>query len=233
MNASNRQTLTYLQDTYRFQIRTTVIAAGKLEDGRPWIAVRDSIAHPQGGGQPADVAEVAGRTVSPQRYRGDNPALQVVLVAEIDDASPLPQPDEGVDLAIDATARLLHAALHTAGHIVDASVRRRGFAHIVSNHFPGQARIEFTAMEQIAVPEAFVVDVQAELDQAVKDDLPIDSYEENGRRFVRIGDVSVDECGGTHLARTSQIGDAVVKSAKVKKGRLKVGYSAECLLARD
>ena len=212
----------YLDDTYATEVGTTVIAAA-LHDERRWLAVRDNIVHPQGGGQPADIATVNGAASSVVRVQHEQPLI--ALVPELP-AGELPSVGEPVSVAVDRAARLEHAALHTAGHLVDAAVRARGFRHIVSNHFPGQARIEFEAGTALEDAEGFVAAVQADVHAVIDKDLPVETYWMDGRRYVRIDEFSLDECAGTHISSLAELGDLVVRSAKVKKGRLKVGYSA-------
>lgn len=212
----------YLDDTYLVRAVSAIVRAG-LRDGQQWVVLQDNIFHPQGGGQPADRGWVAGVEVKPVHMIDNGTWIAVeaaeglVLTAELGVL---------VETAIDEDTRLLHAALHTAGHLVDAATRRRGFVHIVSNHFPSQARIEF---EESGSPigEEFISGIQAEVDAAIADDLAVTSETSpDGRRVIRIGDFSVDECGGTHVAHLSELEGVVVRSAKVKKGRLKVGYQA-------
>lgn len=219
----------YLCDTYLTCTVSTIVRAG-VKDGRQWVVFRENIFHPQGGGQPADRGWVAGVEVRPV-HMVDNGSW-VAVEAEEDLKVPAGLGDH-VETAIDEDARLLHAALHTAGHLVDAATRRRGFVHIVSNHFPGQARIEF---ETSGTPrgEELIASVQAEVDAAITGDLAVTSeISPDGRRIIRIGDFSVDECGGTHVAHLSELDGVVVRSAKVRKGRLKVGYQAAYKKSND
>jgi alanyl-tRNA synthetase len=223
MSEQDEQTHLYLDDTYLVNIMSTVVRTGE-RDGSPWAAVRDNIFHPQGGGQPADRGWVGEVEVRPVMVVDEECTwMAVVAIGE----QPLQaQVGDKVWTRVDEDARLTHAALHTAGHLVDAATRRRGFTHLVSNHFPGQARIEFDAGGR-TVDEEFIAGVQTDVDDAIARDLEVTAeVSPEGRRAIRIGDVSVDECGGTHVARLSELDGVLIRSAKIKKGRLKVGYEA-------
>ena len=131
----------YLDDTYLEQVDTQVIALGE-RDGTPWAAVEHCLFHPQGGGQPADRGWLEDTEIIPVRDRESG--LVVVMAPE---GGCLPSFAEGqqVRARIDLQARTAHAALHTAGHLVEAVGRLQGWEMTGSNHFPGQARIEFQA----------------------------------------------------------------------------------------
>ena len=123
----------YLRDTYRFEAKTRVVATGRA-DGRAWVMTAENLFHPQGGGQPADLGWVDDLTVTPRRHEG---TASVIAVATAE--SELESISEGqtVEVRVDRDARLLHAALHTAGHLVEAAGRTRGWSWVSHSHFPG------------------------------------------------------------------------------------------------
>ncbi|WP_181188212.1 hypothetical protein [Actinopolyspora mortivallis] len=221
-SAVSHQRSVYLDDTYTTEVVTRVIARG-VRDERRWLAVRDNIVHPQGGGQPSDVTSLNG---IPSTVVRDPEGEPLVALAPDEPMEAWPEIGERVTVSVDRARRLENAALHTAGHLVDAAVRLRDYKHIVSNHFPGQARIEFEATEPLTDAEQFVAAVQSDVDTVVEKNLDVAAYWADGRRYVRIGDFSLDECAGTHVSNLREIRDLLVRSAKVKKGRLKVGYTA-------
>ncbi|MGI3199367.1 hypothetical protein ACRJ4W_13500 [Streptomyces sp. GLT-R25] len=118
-----------------------MIAVGE-KGGTPWAAVEHCLFHPQGGGQPADRGWLEGTEIIPVRDRESG-----LVVATVPGGGSLPLLTEGqkVRARIDLRARTAHAALHTAGHLVEAVGRMQGWEMVASNHFPGQARIEFQA----------------------------------------------------------------------------------------
>ncbi|MEW1643896.1 metal-dependent hydrolase [Streptomyces sp. NPDC091219] len=217
----------YLDDTYLEQLDTRVIAVGE-RDGAPWAAVEDCLFHPQGGGQPADRGWVADVEVVPVRESG----LVVVVAAE---GGVLPEfaVGERVRARIDLAVRTAHAALHTGGHLVEAVGRARGWEMVASNHFPGQSRVEFQAPDgdgRLADPEgreAVTAELRAAVAAAVADDLPVGArWLPGGRREVSLGALHSAPCGGTHVRRLGDLADVVLPTLKVKKGRVRVSYSA-------
>lgn len=110
---------------------------------------------------------------------------------------------------------LLHAALHQilgehalqAGSVVDPSRLRFDFSH-----FQAVTREELQQIED-KVNEFILADVQgnvtiANIDEARKMGATALFGEKYGNevRVVRMGDISIELCGGTHLQHTSQVG---------------------------
>jgi len=224
------QVSVYLQDTYLTEATTAVAATGRFDDGTAWIAVRDNPLHPQGGGQPADRGWVNDCEVVPVRQADSG---LVVARAHQESTRGVDGLAEGdaVVVRVDAELRRLHAALHTAGHLVEAAGRTFGWELAGSIHFPGQARIEFTPGAG-AVPEPHLREEAAErlnawIAAAIADDVPVSAdHDADGRRVVRLGGLHSAPCGGTHVRSLGMLDEATVTAVKVKKGRIKVSYSA-------
>ncbi|MFI0730653.1 metal-dependent hydrolase [Streptomyces sp. NPDC021225] len=223
------QISTYLDDTYLEQADTRVIAVGH-RDGAPWVAVEHCPFHPQGGGQPADRGWLEDAKIVPVRDRESG-----LIVAMAPEGGSLPLFAEGqqVRARIDPKARMAHAALHTAGHLVEAVGRMQGWEMVSNNHFPGQARIEFQVPEtetRLADPdgrgEATAI-LRASVAVAIADDLPVFArYEGEGRRVVHLHDLHAAPCGGTHVRSLGDLAEVVLPTLKVKKGRVRVSYTA-------
>lgn len=218
----------YLDDTYLEQVDTTVIAVGE-RDGAPWAAVEDCLFHPQGGGQPADRGWLEGVEIVPVR---DHESGLVVATAAVDRGLPPLAVGERVRARIDLEARMLHAALHTAGHLVEAVGRSQGWEMAGSIHFPGQARIEFQAPHadaRLGDPdgrEEVTAALREGVAAAVADDLPVSArYLPDGRRVVRLDSLHAAPCGGTHVRSLGDLAELVLPTLKVKKGRIRVSYS--------
>jgi Ser-tRNA(Ala) deacylase AlaX len=219
----------YVDDTYLEQVDTRVIAVGE-KDGTPWAAVEHCLFHPQGGGQPADRGWLQDVEVVPVR---DRESGLVVATAAAGGGLPELAVGEWVRARIDLEARLLHAALHTAGHLVEAVGRTQGWEMVGSIHFPGQARIEFQAPPsdaRLADPEGreeVTAVLRAAVAAAVADDLPVSArYLPDGRREVHLDALHSAPCGGTHVRSLGDLADVVLPTLKVKKGRIRVSCTA-------
>ncbi|WP_327433937.1 MULTISPECIES: metal-dependent hydrolase [unclassified Streptomyces] len=223
------QVSTYLKDTYRDQADTQVIAVGSRE-GAPWVAVADCLFHPQGGGQPADRGWLDGSEVVPVRDHESG-----LIVARAPEGAGLPVFTEGqpVKARIDLEARKTHAALHTAGHLIEAAGRAQGWTCAGNIHFPGQARIEFTADRpdaRLADPqgrEELTAALRETVAAAIAEDLPVTAdHGEQGQRIVRLGTLHAAPCGGTHVRSLADLAEVALPTLKVKKGRIRVSYTA-------
>ncbi|WP_329352715.1 metal-dependent hydrolase [Streptomyces sp. NBC_01261] len=219
----------YLDDTYLEHVDTRVIAVGE-RDGTPWAAVEHCLFHPQGGGQPADRGWLGDAEVVPVRDRESG-----LVVATAAEGGGLPDlaVGEWVRARIDLRERMLHAALHTAGHLVEAVGRSQGWEMVGSIHFPGQARIEFRAPHtdaRLGDPdgrEEATAALRAAVARAVADDLPVFArYLPDGRRVVHLDTLHSAPCGGTHVRSLGDLADVVLPTLKVKKGRVRVSYTA-------
>ncbi|MFI6254377.1 metal-dependent hydrolase [Streptomyces sp. NPDC051016] len=224
------QVKTYLEDTYAGQADTRVIAVGQ-HDGRPWAAVENCLFHPQGGGQPADRGWLEDVEIVP--VRDEQPGLIVAVPASGDAAWPEFTAGQPVRARIDMETRLTHAALHTAGHLVEAAGRAQGWELAGNNHFPGQARIEFTAPRpdpRLAEPEGreeVLAELRKAVAAAIAENLPVTAEADSaGMRVVSLASLHSAPCGGTHVGSLADLHDLVLPALKVKRGRIKVSYSA-------
>ncbi|MFJ9967591.1 metal-dependent hydrolase [Streptomyces avermitilis] len=134
---------------------------------------------------------------------------------------------------IDLQTRAAHAALHTAGHLVEAVGRMQGWETVGSNHFPGQARIEFQAPQtdaRLADPEGreeVSAALRAAAAAAVADDLSVFARcLADGRRVVHLDALHAAPCGGTHVRTLGDLAEVVPPTLKVKKGCIRVSYTA-------
>ncbi|MEV6669116.1 alanyl-tRNA synthetase [Streptomyces sp. NPDC051162] len=215
-----RQRHSYLEDTYRFTAETQVIDAGDGEQGS-WVTLAENIFHPQGGGQPSDIGTVNGAEAGPFRVLdGDVPVVRLACGEKF---------EVGTDVtsAVDPELRRRHAALHTCGHVVDGFIRATGLKHKVSNHFPGQARIEFELGDTKPDLDRLAASVEESTRAAIESNRKVFATDRGDQRIITVDGLGEDPCGGTHVTSLSLLTGFSLRSVKTKGGILKVGYTVD------
>jgi alanyl-tRNA synthetase len=137
-----------------------------------------------------------------------------------------------VHAAIDAHRRLAIMRNHTATHLLQAALRRVVGTHIAqqgSSVEPEGFRFDFANPEPLT-PEK-ILEVERLVQKEILNDTPVETREmplEEARnlgaiapfgekygalvRVVKIGDFSLEFCGGTHCRRTSEVGFFLILS---------------------
>jgi alanyl-tRNA synthetase len=182
-------------------------------DGRYAVELDRTLFHPQGGGQPADGGWIGGIAVENVLARGD---CVVHLLSQ-------PLPPGEVSIEVDAASRRLHTRLHSAGHLIGLAGEQLGWQPIKAHHWPGEGRVIFVAGESSTLPEAEAL--QAKIAGWIAEDLLRRLTLEGGLRQVGFGEQRSYPCGGTHVARLSEIGDVEITQLKLKKGQMVVSYT--------
>lgn len=232
--------LSYFEDTYKFKDLAMIRATGKDESG-PFIILNQTIFYPQGGGQPSDSGKIEVDSI-------DIPIHTVKCInSEIrhytdQDYSYLVG-HEAV-CYIDHEKRLLHARLHTSGHLI-SNIIEKLYPHwqaVKGHHFPDQCYVEFSskkASSEDISPEL----VQKEIEHFVKQDCLLSYHQVSGpqlrevcpnipyaipsdqlMRIIRIGDFPFSPCGGTHVKSLKEIEGLEITKYKIKNKSLKINY---------
>lgn len=220
-------TFLFREDAYLASTPAVVVAVSDAG-----VTLDQTIFYATSGGQPGDTGRVvrADGTVLPVigtiHPDGDKSAILHQLAP---DGPPL-QVGEAVTLELDWERRLKLMRMHTALHLVTVVL-----PYPITGAAVGEdkGRVDFNLPE---VPDA--AEVEAQLNELVARDLPVTTEwitdEElaanpglvksmnvkppmgMGRvRLVRIGDVDLQPCGGTHVASTGEIGR--LKIGKIEK----------------
>ncbi|MBA2389331.1 MAG: alanine--tRNA ligase [Geodermatophilaceae bacterium] len=159
---------------------------------------------------------------------------------------------------VDVSRRRAISRAHTATHLIHRAVRKAlgdSAAQAGSLNAPGRLRFDFTTPS--AVPPSVLADVQDEVNSVLLDDLEVRAFlatqaearrigalalfgEKYGDevRVVEIGDYARELCGGTHAARSGQLGMVQLLSeasigAGVRRVEALVGMDAFRFLARE
>ena len=179
--------------------------------------------HPQGGGQKGDRGWIGDAEVYDVRQAEDGDIDHYVRSADG------LNPQQTYPFAVDPEWRQLNARYHSGGHLL-ASVCENLFPGVVGvngHHWPGEARVEFTGAELERVT-ARLDRLQTEIESAVAADGPVDVVgDPYDNRAIRMGEFSPIPCGGTHVASTAEIGPVKLRSAKIKSGKLRIGYELQ------
>ncbi|HVB44353.1 MAG TPA: alanine--tRNA ligase [Streptosporangiaceae bacterium] len=159
---------------------------------------------------------------------------------------------------IDIDRRRAISRSHTATHLVHRAFRGalgESAAQAGSENSPGRFRFDFTAIG--AVPAAVLADVEDEVNEVLINDLDVRAFhtsitqaramgalalfgEKYGEqvRVVEVGDYSRELCGGTHVARSGQLGLIKIMGENsigsgVRRVEALVGIDAFRFLARE
>ena len=159
---------------------------------------------------------------------------------------------------IDTERRRALSRSHTATHLVHRALRDalgESAAQAGSENSPGRLRFDFTA--QAAVPLSVLRDTEDEVNEVLVNDLDVHAFytsQEEARemgalalfgekygdrvRVVEVGDYSRELCGGTHVARSGQLGLIKVLGESsigsgVRRIEALVGMDAFRFLARE
>jgi alanyl-tRNA synthetase len=159
---------------------------------------------------------------------------------------------------IDIERRRALSRSHTATHLIHQALRDalgESAAQAGSENAPGRLRFDFTA--QAAVPLSVLRDTEDEVNEVLVNDLDVRAFyttQQEARelgalalfgekygdqvRIVEVGDYSRELCGGTHVARSGQLGLVKVLGEQsigsgVRRIDALVGIDAFRFLARE
>jgi misacylated tRNA(Ala) deacylase len=220
----------FREDAYRRETPATVVFA----DARG-IALDRTVFYPQGGGQPGDQGELAvegGATIPIVNtiYDADR---KTILHVPSDGAAP-PASGAGVIARIDWQRRYKRMRAHTALHLLSVVL-----PYPVTGGSVGDAegRLDFDCEapldkgeverklnELIAldahVGQRWITDEELDANPALVKTMSVKPPRGSGKiRLVAIEAMDLQPCGGTHVARTGEIGRASVIQIE-KKGRI-------------
>ncbi|QLG28516.1 alanine--tRNA ligase [Halorarum halophilum] len=232
----------YYDDQDRTEFEAVVLDVFDREDGYD-VVLDQTMFYPEGGGQPADRGTLstddATAEVSDVQIRGG-----VILHRTDED----PGKGEFVRGQIDGERRGRLMAHHTATHIVGAAAREVLGAHVRqagAQKGLDSSRLDVSHYERISRED--VEEIERVANELVRENRPVkqdwpdrhDAQSEYGFdlyqggippgeqiRVITVGD-DVQACGGTHVARTGDIGVIkVLKTEPVQDGVERIVFAA-------
>ena len=220
----------FRDDAYQTSAPARVIA---LND-RGGVILDQSIFYPTSGGQPGDSGRLVwqgGETAIATAVKGDGDT--VVLVPA--DGAPLPPVGSEVSQEIDWNRRFGHMRVHTALHLLSVVIPLPVTGGSISE---AKGRLDFDMetppedkealadalntiiARDLAVTEDWITEAELDANPGLVKTMSVQPPRGAGRiRLIRIGteaeQVDLQPCGGTHVARTGEIGR--IRLGKIEK----------------
>ena len=248
----------YLDDSQLLECSSKLTALSKAEDGRHGeyrVRVDQTVFHPQGGGQPADT----GTIIFPEGKLFDVKFVQSHPDGDVDHFGDFAEKgvfddvsrhkpcgtEINVTLSVDKKRRMENIRLHSAGHIMDAALKRLGYWNRVKSgkgyHFPDNPYVEYsgelTAEEMDTLPSILTAEVARIVEEAIPTNIFMEERDAAAElcgidtsgypHVVRIVDVAGHPCpcGGTHVKTTKELGGLDVLKCKKKKKNIRISYA--------
>jgi misacylated tRNA(Ala) deacylase len=226
----------YETDAYARQVEASVIEVDEEANG---VLLERTVFYPGGGGQPADIGALVGDSGGSWRVTGAKKRDRDVWHA-IEEASELPAVDTKVSAEIDWERRYQLMRTHSALHVLCGVVWRDHGASVTGGNMEplsGRMDFEFETMsgelvgeierrvnEEIAVDREIRVAILPREEAFAIPDLirtKINLLPEgiSEVRTIEIEGLDLQADGGTHVARTSEIGRVRVTGYE-SKGRI-------------
>ncbi|HLL68449.1 MAG TPA: alanine--tRNA ligase [Micromonosporaceae bacterium] len=252
----------YAQVTQESQVRALLdgsgsVLAGAGEGDTVELVLDGTPFYAEGGGQQPDhgVITVGGGRV--EVYDVQQP-LPGVIVHRVRVVTGEVRPGEGAYAEIDVQRRRAISRAHTATHLVHQTMRNflgESATQAGSLNAPGRLRFDFNTPG--AVPPGVLHDVEQQVNEVLLSDLEVHAFltslDEARKlgamalfgekysdevRVVEVGDYARELCGGTHAARSGQLGLVKILSessigAGVRRVEALVGLDAFSYLARE
>jgi misacylated tRNA(Ala) deacylase len=225
-------TLLFRDDAYLPAAEATVVGV----NDRRGIILDRTVFYATGGGQPGDTGRLERAGAAPiaiaTAVYGEDKREVVHVPAEAD---ALPEPGETVRAALDWERRYRHMRIHTGLHLlsvvlpfpvtggsIGAEEGRLDF-DLEGGEVPAKEAIEERLNALVAadhaVSQEWITDNELLANPGLVKTMKVKPPMGSGRvRLVRIGDIDLQPCGGTHVRSTGEIGRLVIGKIE-SKGR--------------
>lgn len=223
----------YHDDAYlrRFDANLLAITTHRSS---PALILDQTAFYPEAGGQLGDRGTLGGVTITDTQELDDGTIVHLFTGAP-------PTVGERVTGELDWQRRRQHMAQHTAQHLLSGALLDRAQAPTASARL-GETSLTIDVTRD-RVPEADLAAAEDLANDLIDDDLAIrawfpepdelaalklrrDPKVSERIRVIAIGDFDYSPCGGTHCARTSQLGALRITGAERYKGMTRVTFAA-------
>jgi alanyl-tRNA synthetase len=228
----------YYTEPARLEFDASVVAAGTA-DGRPTAVLDRTAFYPTSGGQPHDVGTLGGVDVL-DVIEDDAGEIRHVLGAPLAAGT-------SVHGTIDAARRFDHTQQHTGQHILSAAFDRLLGARTVGFHLG--AVLSTLDLDKVLSPES-MARAESEANRVVWENRPVrvrfataeeaarlplrkDPVRSGPLRLIEVDDFDLSACGGTHVARTGEIGLIAVRSLEKFRGGVRLEFACGARALRE
>ncbi len=231
--------LIFLDDAYARRCDARVVGVETLESGDVAVRLDQTVFYAEGGGQPGDAGVLAwegGEAAVARTVKGAAPDDVLHLLAE---GAPPPPEGAAVSAEIDWDLRWPRMRVHTALHLLSVVIplpvtggqigEGKGRLDFDMPEAPEdkaalEERLNALILEDHPVSFEWITDAELEANPALVKTMSVKPPMGQGRvRLVRIGDgappIDLQPCGGTHVARTGEIGRIALGKIE-KKGKI-------------
>ena len=222
----------YHDDAFQREFTARVVAHARLGERASVILDRTGF-YPEAGGQMADAGTLAGRPVVDVQV-DDAGAVHHVLDGDV------PAVGDEIAGAIDWPRRRLHMALHTGQHMLSRGLLDVAGAATVSARLGGACTID---LDKDGLSDRQLAEAEELVNAVIDDDAPIRAWfpepaelaalplrrepkVESHVRVIAIGEFDLSPCGGTHCARTAQVGAVRILAAERYKGGTRITFAS-------
>jgi misacylated tRNA(Ala) deacylase len=220
--------LLFRDDAYLPATEATVLAV----NDRRGIVLDRTVFYATGGGQPGDIGQL-------ERPGGNVPVATAVYGEDKSDVihvpaddAPLPEPGETVKAVLDWERRFRNMRIHTALHLLSVVVPYPVTGGQIGD---GEGRLDFDIDGEVPAKEAldeqlnamvaanhavtseWITDEELMANPGLVKTMKVKPPMGSGRvRLIRIGDVDLQPCGGTHVRATGEIGQLAIGKIESK-----------------
>jgi len=223
----------YLEDSALESVETEIIESG-ADSGVPFVVLRETVFHPEGGGQPADQGTINGVGVTEVRTVGDD--IRHFLT------SPL---KSGPALAvIDGALRFDFRQQHSAQHLLTALLAARHGLRTTCFHL-GESYVAIEVDGPVP-DQATLAAFEAEVNREIRADRPVRTRwvkpselgalgvrsrglpadQRGDVRLVEIEGVDLNTCGGTHVSHLAELQAIHLIDAAPARGGARIRFVA-------
>ena len=218
-------TRSYYGDSYTWQFDASVVES-TTDATAPFVVLDASYFYPTSGGQPHDMGTIGGANVVNVSIRPSDGTVIHALDA--------PLPIGPVAATVDGTRRFDHMQQHTGQHILSQAFLRVANAATIGFHL-GVDTVSID-LNDTGLTEAKIAEAAEVANQVVSGNVAVRAWfpddaelaslalrkvpdVDGALRVVAIGDFDFSACGGTHVARSAEVGQlSILRTERMKRG---------------